>query len=460
MLHAMRSRGSARTKWPISNAGLQSSVPDVRTARRRDAPGWLDTLLFIALMSGPPALRDRDMTAALAGEIDTIVLIRLVVWACGALWVAARLYPSLRRRGVVPAMNNAQVIGALLIAALSVSLWHSPGFLLTLFTLGQFTVMLTFAWLFADRFGPRTYLRHIFIGVCVLTLCLIAAALLNPGLVIDEDTLWFRGDRVAPTAAVAGMGLIFCLSSIPRLRSLFFWIVLVVLGAMLATSRVRTAYVAMLVYLAIGYLFGAGLRVRRLVPLLVILTVGVILLDAFSPATTYIVRDTESLGDMSDRVPLWGYLTTAVLRDEPLFGFGYYAASRVFAPQYNPSLGNAHSAFFEVLVGGGLIGAGLYLALCASLMIKAGRLLVTAGGQAETVATVGLFAFTLVLGLTSTESFHAGPVGFTFWSMTAILPAMSRAAGSRVAYERQRLRMQRRATSTVQTVTPRRSLSS
>jgi O-antigen ligase len=149
-----------------------------------------------------------------------------------------------------------------------------------------------------------------------------------------------------------------------------------------------------------------------------------------------------------------------VLRDEPLFGFGYYAASRVLAPQYNPSLGNAHSVFFEVLVGGGLISAALYVALCVSLLMNAGRLLAVARGEPAAVATVGLFAFTLVLGLTSTESFHAGPVGFTFWSMTAILPVMCRAAESRAVFARQRLRLQRRAMSRAQPATRRPSLSS
>jgi O-antigen ligase len=114
------------------------------------------------------------------------------------------------------------------------------------------------------------------------------------------------------------------------------------------------------------------------------------------------------------------------MREEPLIGFGYYAASRVLAPQHNPNLGNAHSVFFEFLVGGGLIGAALYLVLCTAMIVYAARLALSAAGDPEAIATVGLFAFTLILGITSTEAVLAGPVGFVFWSMTALLPAMCR----------------------------------
>ena len=58
---------------------------------------------------------------------------------------------------------------------------------------------------------------------------------------------------------------------------------------------------------------------------------------------------------MSARIPLWQHLTSTVMREAPLTGLGYYAASRVYAIEFNRGLGNAHSAFFEVLLGGGLV---------------------------------------------------------------------------------------------------------
>jgi O-antigen ligase len=140
------------------------------------------------------------------------------------------------------------------------------------------------------------------------------------------------------------------------------------------------------------------------------------------------VRDSSSIETMSDRVPLWGYLTSVVMRDAPITGLGYYAASRVVATEYNPGLGNAHSAFFEVLLGGGILGAALYLVLCASLVVFAVRLLTVASGQPSAVASAGLLFAALLIGFTSQSALHPGPLGFAFWSLTALLPGLSREA--------------------------------
>ena len=353
----------------------------------------------------------------------------------------ARLYPSFLRRGSVPAVNNVQLLGALLIAGLSLSLWHSPGFLLTAFTLGQFAVMLSFSWVFVHRYGPSTYLRYLFAGVCFLSLLLIATAIVTPELVISTAQWRFRGERIVSTGAgaVAALGLVLCLSKVPPLRPVVFWGSVVIFGALLAASRMRTAYVAVFAFLAVGWLFGKRLPVRMLLPMFVVLFTGLFALGAFTATTGYIVRDTRSLETMSDRVPLWAYVTKVVMREEPLIGFGYFAASRVIAPRYNPRLGTAHSAFFEYLVGGGIVGATLFLLLCAALVFYAVRLMAAAGGQPEALASVGLLVIALVLGLTSSEATHAGPVGFSFWSMTAVLPALCRSARAQPVFTTRRV---------------------
>ena len=408
----------------------------------RRAPTWVDSVIFVALMSGPPKFRYRDTSASLTGQVDWVVILHIVVWGCGALWALAHLFPYLRR-GLVPALNSVQLAGGLLIAGLTLSLWHSPGVMLTTFVLGQFTIMLCFAWLFVHRFGPSSFLHHLFAGICVLTSGMILTALLDPDMVITLDQGRFRGERIASsgTGAVAMMGLVFCLSNVPRLKSVSFWGLVTLFGVLLATSRMRTAYVAMIVYLAFGYVFGRGLRVRRLVPLLFVLFLGLIVLDASTQTVDYMVRDTKSIETMSDRIPLWRYLTTTVMREEPLFGLGYYAASRIIAPGHNPRLGTAHSTFFEFLVGGGIVGATLYVFLCASLLSVSRRLLARAGAQPESVTAVGLLIVALVLGVASSEAAQTGPVGFSFWSMTALLPALYRQAMQRTVFHYDRLHL-------------------
>jgi O-antigen ligase len=131
---------------------------------------------------------------------------------------------------------------------------------------------------------------------------------------------------------------------------------------------------------------------------------------------------------MSDRIPLWQYLTSIVMREAPLTGVGYFAASRMYAPQYNPGLGNAHSVFFEVLVAGGILGAALYLVLCGSLVWFAVRLLSFASRRSSALAATGLLSVALLSGVTSPKGIHAGPLGFAFWSTTALLPGLLRQA--------------------------------
>ena len=182
---------------------------------------------------------------------------------------------------------------------------------------------------------------------------------------------------------MAVIGLVFCLSSVPPLRGPIFWGALSLFAGLLVVSRTRSAFIALLSFLVIGFTQGRGLRVRQLIVPLVALAFGVFVMDAMTSTTEFLVRDPESIRTMSDRIPLWQYLTSTVMREAPLTGLGYYAASRVYAPEYNPGLGNAHSVFFEVLVGGGILGAALYLVLCGSLVWFAVRLLSLASGPTE-----------------------------------------------------------------------------
>ena len=405
-----------------------TSAPSTRVA-----PTWLDSFLFLALMSGPPTFRDRDPYASLQGELDLAAQIQIGIWICGGLWILARLYSSVLRGRVLPAVNPAQALGALFITALTLSLWESPGFFLTAFTLGQFAVMLGFVWVFTHRFGTSACLRHLFIGVSVLALATVAALYLAPELVSDGTGLEtrVRGSNIADTGSVALIGLVLCLSGIPNLRGPVFWVAFSLFGALLAASRTRSAYVALLVFLGIGFIYGQRLRVRALILPLAVLAVSVFLLDVASSTTDYLVRDSESIETLSDRLPLWEYLTSVVMRDAPITGLGYYAASRVVATEYNPGLGNAHSAFFEVLLGGGVLGAALYLLFCASLAGFAVRLLRVASGQPSAVAAAGLLSAALLIGFTSQSALHAGPLGFAFWSLTALLPGLSREAARR-----------------------------
>jgi hypothetical protein len=398
------------------------------TASRPCVPTWLESLLFLLLMSGPPKFRGRDLTASLAGELDVVALIQIAVWLCGGLWVIARLLPSLLRYGIMPAVGRAQVLAGTLIVALALSIWESPGVLLTAFVLGQFVVMVTFAWVFVYRFGARTFLRHLFFSVIALLLLIAGAVFVAPDLVLMGGVR-LRGDYIAPTGALSTTALVLCLSNVLDLKAIVFWPAIAFFGVLLAASQTRTSYIALAVYIAVGYVYGKGLRVRQLVPLLAAACLALFLLDTLSSATGYMVRETESVQSISGRIPLWEYLVGAVMREAPLTGLGYYSASRVLASQHNPLLGNAHSVVFEVFVGGGFLATILYVGLCGSLLWDVGRLFRSTTHRAEAMALAGLLSVTLLQSLTGSDGMNPGPIGFTFWSLTAILPARQRELG-------------------------------
>ena len=66
--------------------------------------------------------------------------------------------------------------------------------------------------------------------------------------------------------------------------------------------------------------------------------------------------------------------------------------------------------------------------LCGSLVWFAVRLLALASGRPSAVAAAGLLAVALLSGITQIEAIHAGPLGFAFWSTTALLPGLLREA--------------------------------
>jgi O-antigen ligase len=294
--------------------------------------------------------------------------------------------------------------------------------------------------LFVHRFGAFSYLRHLFVGASVLAAMVAAAAFVLPDLVLQGTRL--RGDGIADAGTVSVIGLVFCLSNVPPLKRRTSLALLVLFGVLLVVSRTRTAYVAFLIYLAFGYVYGRNLPVRKVVPLLAVVSVGLLFAEVLSDATGFFVREPQSLQTMSDRIPLWRYLTAVVMRESPLTGLGYYAASRVYAPQYNEALGNAHSAFFEILLGGGIVAASLYVAFFASLVFSAFTLLGVAERRPEILVVVGLVVVALLLAVTSV-AVHVGPSGFTFWSLSALVPALRRRYAQAPSSGRQRLPLRR-----------------
>jgi len=61
-------------------------------------PGLTATILCLLLFTGPPKFRIRSPQASLHGRIDFALLLNILVWLLGGLWVAWRVWKAWRGR--------------------------------------------------------------------------------------------------------------------------------------------------------------------------------------------------------------------------------------------------------------------------------------------------------------------------------------------------------------------------
>lgn len=401
---------------------MRSESDALATAPEFAKPTWVDVAVFLMLFSGPPRLRIRDATASLRGETDAAILLRLFVWGAAFVWLIARLYPFLLIRGTVPRMSLPQVLGGVLAIVLAAGIYLAPGPQLTAFAVYQLLVMLCFSWLFVRLYGPDAQVRYLFWGCFLLTIAILCAWMFMPELVVRRGRV--RGDLIGPAGALAAMGLTIILTGVVRLRRGLFLLAAALFALLLIAAQTRTAFAGFLVVAAVGLLFRYAGPMRKFYAVTVVAVLLAGLFGVLSVGGDYAIREEQSLSTMSDRIPLWSHLVGTMIDESPAIGLGYYSASRVLGPQYNPNLGNAHSAFVEILVGGGMVGGIVFFLLYAILIGYAGLLLLFGRDSPLAFAVVGLFLITFVMSVTNTEGVQGGPVGFTFWSITALLPAV------------------------------------
>jgi len=285
-------------------------------------------------------------------------------------------------------------------------------------------VLFGFVTLFGRKFGVEDLFSNLFWACAILAAIDVVAAAVMPDLVFVESELGdmrFRGDLIAQTGIVSLIGLCLLLtikSELPKFK-FTFWLVL--LGGVLVTSLMRTSYVALL-----AVLFLAAIRrpaipfLRRLITLafLAVPFMANALLTALDSR-----RQVEDIWTLSDRLGLWSYLIDTVTSQGPWLGLGYFAASRVYAPEYNPGLGTAHSAFIEIYVGGGLVSFAIFICIWAVMAVEIWRIYL---GRPDKLGFtfVALFCAAFFLNAIGGE-LQADPAGFCFWAIVAGLSTMT-----------------------------------
>lgn len=389
-------------------------------------PTAISFMLFLLILSGPPRLRFRDPEASLHGEIDWVVAINVAVWCLAGLWICLQVLSRLHRKRPLVRVRLPQVLGLALIACLAASTFVSAAPTLTAYKVCQVLVSMLFTQLFFERFGAMACLKAMLWGNGLLCLAIAICAFAAPEKVwtpsdFDPNPDRLFGTLIAPTGVVAVLAIVLLLTSVQNIGKLIPLSILAVFFGLLALSLMRTAYVAALVFFALVLLKRPNLKpLRRFTYFFVGFLLTACACSWLPKLNQY--RDPQSISTLSDRTGLWRYLTAVTLSRSPWFGLGYYSASRTYGLEYNPGLGTAHSAFFEVLSGGGVISFTLFLALCLTLSVYAVRLL-WASKDRVGFATASLFIVTLLFAFMLDE-IDSGPIAVSFWCAAAILPRL------------------------------------
>jgi len=388
-----------------------------------ESPSFANKLLFFLLLSGPPKLRLRDPSASLNDEIDWVIVLQLIVWGIAGCWVLLNYSYTRRRRTATSQSSSLPTLSVLLIALLSLSIFFSEAPVFCAFKVYQLAITFAFVMLFTRRFGINETLQNLFLGCGILTLADILAAFVMPDLVFVESELGsmrFRGDLIAQTGCVSVIGLILLLtakSDLPK-KWFFFWAM--TFGSVLVLSLMRTSYLVLLFVFLLAALRRPAIPVLRRVATISMLALPLVadmLITALNAE-----RKVEDIWTLSERVGLWSYLIDATLDKGPYLGLGYFAASRIYAPQFNPNLGTAHSAFMEIYVGGGFVTLIAFLLIWMVLSWKVLRLYFTRSGKTE-FAIVALFCAALFLNAIGGE-LQADPSGFCFWCVIAAVAVL------------------------------------
>jgi hypothetical protein len=404
----------------------------------RERPHFSTEILFLLLLSGPPMLRARSPLASLRGEIDAIVIFQLLVWGLAGTWVLLQLYSYRLNDGLLPRLWLPQKLGLALVLCLCFSAPVSPAPALTVFRIYQIAVLLLFGFLFVKRYGVEACLSRLLLGYSILCVGAVIQALIEPEATLvrtltpSGDSIFYRvtGNLFVPIATVTVFAIVLLLANPPAVSRPVSLIMLGLFLTLFVFSRTRTAYVALFVFVAMVILRRPkGTLVRGFVYAIGTSVVILFLAGLMSYVTQWVIRDPGTLEDLN-RLGLWTELWDRTLQKSPVIGLGYASAARIFSLEYASNTGTAHSAFLEVLVGGGILSFTVLALLCSVLVVYALTLLSRKNDRLS-FAMSSLLPMVLLMASGGWGDFDSGPVGFTFWCLAATLPLLRGQARAR-----------------------------
>ncbi len=386
-------------------------------------PKLYEIFLFLTLFTGPPRLRSRDPMASIRGEIDWVVILHIVIWTAGALWVLKNILVDLRSTNS-RRFNGVEKIGLLFACMLGLTIFVSSAPLLTAFRVFQIFVMILFSHYWVSKFGIDMAFKSLFLAYVVMGLGIAAAAIFEPSLVYVPyaQTMRMRGDYIANAGTIGAVGLILLLSY-PAFRTRWMlFSVAILFSWLLLASRTRSAYASFLIFLFLNFLKAPKIASLRLVRYGFILTIPIIMFFS-DEIFSFLIREKHSLSTLSDRTVVWDHLIRTTLEKSPLLGFGFYS-ERIIVLEVNPGIGTAHGAFAAVLSGSGILGSIAFSLLLLGLLSRAFKLFAKGTQNPVAFSAVAVLLAVLSTGLVSEEMIIASPTGFTFYMLISLLPVV------------------------------------
>ena len=389
-------------------------------------PTFTAAALFLLILSGPPKLRVRDPEASLRGDTDWVVILHVVVWALAGIWVLFQIGKRLYAKQPLLRLRLPQMLGLTMILCLATSAVISNAPALSAFKIYQMLVSLLFVQIYAQRFGLGTCLKGMFWGYTLLCIVIAVCAVVAPDVVwahsdFDFERSRLRGDLIASTGVVSAFAIILLLTNVQKIwRALPLTLCALFLG-LLALSLMRTAYFIVMLFFALVLLKRP--KAKPLRSFTCLLCASTLLLYAYHwlPSLSQ-YRDPETISTLSERTGLWSHLVEVTMTRSPWLGLGYYSASRIYGPEYNPGFGTAHSMFIETFIGGGVLSLVLLVALCVVLFVHSARVLYSMRDRSS-FSTLLLFIASFFFGFMS-EEIDSGPAAISFWYSAAALPLL------------------------------------
>lgn len=404
--------------------------PAARPRERAASPTRLHwpAVAVIALVTagGGVDVRRRDVTAALDSSVDLVIVAELAVFASVALYLFLTVALPPRRRRLPVLLVAAWT----LVTLLAVSATWAPSPTLAMVRGGQLIITLALATAIARRASPRdlALIAHAYV-LAVTSWIVLGLFVRKPSPLTVGRFGWLYTHPVVAGSLLVISTIVLASWSTRRggprfLSTPTIRILLVVHAGALMATQTRGAVIAVVAGLAT--LVWLRLGNRRRIDMIILAAVSSPLVIALATpiVSGFLLRggSYEELRSLNSRTNLWSAAATE-LRDNPIFGRGYFAAREIFLDSIG--LGGAHNAYIEIAVSAGLLGIAAFIWVIGSASVQLWRL----RGHQQQPLLAALFVAALVNAISAEYLAKAGTgANVMFLVLLGWIAALTRSA--------------------------------